>query len=217
MNADLYTAVSNFLFLLAQLLIILTIPILVAAAASWLWQKANEIKGKLSSQQLATLQSVASIAVKAAEQAGLSKQLASAEKKEYAIKVAQDYLNSIGVKVDVKAVASSLEADVLKQFNTPKPVVETPEELAALLHQAIESGVLAAEQSGVKAAALNAGVSLAQQKKQYATNLAQKFLEEHGVKMDQQVIDGMIEAQIMRFKMQAAAEAAKVQPPVVNG
>lgn len=217
MNADLYTAVSNFLFLLAQLLIIIAIPILVAAAASWLWQKANEIKGKLSSQQLATLQNVASIAVKAAEQAGLSKQLASAEKKDYAIKVAQDYLNSIGVKVDVKAIASSLEAEVLKQFNTPTPVVDTPEARAALLQKAIESGVLAAEQSGMKAAALNAGVSLAQQKKQYAVELTQKYLAQYGVQVDQQVVDGLIEAQIMRFKMQAAAEAAKVQPPVVNG
>jgi hypothetical protein len=68
----------------------------------------------------------------------------------------------------------------------------------------------------LKAAALNAGVSLAQHKKQYAVDLAQKYLDQHGVRMDPQVVDGLIEAQIMRFKMQAAAEAAKMQPPA-NG
>ena len=211
---DIYSALSGFLYTVAQVLLIISLPILIAAAAFWLRQKANEIKARLSAEQLATLQSVAGIAVKAAEQAGLSKQLASgSEKREYAIKVAQDYLNTVGVKVDVKAITSLIESEVLKQFNNPTPIVDTPEARAALLQKAVESGVLAAEQSGLKAAAMNVGVSLAQQKKQYATNLAQKYLEQHGIRMDPQIVDGLIEAQIMRFKMQAAAETAKLQPP----
>lgn len=211
---DLYNALSSFLFLIAQLLLLISIPILIAAAAMWLRQKANEIKSRLSAEQLSTIQNVASIAVKAAEQAGLSKQLASgSEKREYALKVAQDYLNSLGVKIEVKTIASMLEAEVHKQFSTPTPVVDTPEARAALLQKAIESGVLAAEQSGLKAAALNAGVSIAEQKKQYAGDLAKKYLSEHGVRMDPSVVDGLIEAQIIRFKI----EAAKAQPPVANG
>lgn len=144
--------------------------------AFWLRQKAAEIKARLSAEQLATLQNAAGIAVKAAEQAGLSKQLASgSEKREYAIKVAQDYLNTVDVRVDVKAITSLIESEVLKQFNGPTPIVDSPEARAALLQKAVESGVLAAEQSGLKAAAMNVGVSLAQQKKQYAVNLAGKY------------------------------------------
>ncbi len=214
MTPDLYNALTSFLYMVAQVLLIISLPILIAAAAFWLRQKANEIKARLSAEQLATLQNVAGIAVKAAEQAGLSKQLASgSEKREYALKVAQDYLNTIGVKVDVKAVTSLIESEVLKQFNSPTPIVDSPEARAALLQKAVESGVLAAEQSGLKAAAMNVGVSLAQQKKQYATNLAQKYLEQHGIRMDPQIVDGLIEAQIMRFKMAAAAETAKLQQP----
>lgn len=205
---------NNFLSLVAQALLIIALPILVAAAAYWLRQKALELKSKLTRDQLATIESIGSLAVRAAEQAGLTKQIAGgAAKKEYAIKVAQDYLNGLGVKVDVKAIANVVESEVIKQFNNSAPMVDSPAARAALLDKAIESAVLAAEQSGLKAvgtsAAMNLGVSVAQQKKQYALNLAQKYLEEHGVKMDMQVIDGMLEAQIMRFKIQAAEAAAR--------
>ena len=190
--------------MLAQVLLIISLPILIAAAAFWLRQKANEIKARLSPSNSPRCK-CCGIAVKAAEQAGLSKQLASgSEKREYAIKVAQDYLNTVGVKVDVKAITSLIESEVLKQFNSPTPIVDSPEARAALLQKAVESGVLAAEQSGLKAAAMNVGVSLAQQKKQYAANLAGKYLEQHGIRMDPPIVDGLIEAQIMRFKIEAA-------------
>jgi len=68
--------------------------------------------------------------------------------------------------------------------------------------------VLAAEQSGLKAlaasGAVNLGASLAGQKKQYAVNAARKYLEDQGIRVDLTVIDTLIEAQIMRFKMLAA-------------
>ena len=205
---------NNFLSLLAQALLIVALPVLVAAAAYWLRQKALELKSKLTRDQLATIESIGSLAVRAAEQAGLTKQIAGgAAKKEYAIKVAQDYLNGLGVKVDVKAIANVVESEVIKQFNNSAPMVDSPAARAALLDKAIESAVLAAEQSGLKAvgtsAAMSLGVSVAQQKKQYALDMAKKYLEEHGVKMDMQVIDGMLEAQIMRFKIQAAEAARK--------
>lgn len=206
--------INNFLSLVAQALLIIALPILVAAAAYWLRQNALELKSKLTKDRLATIESIGSLAVRAAEQAGLSKQIAGgAAKKEYAIKVAQDYLNGLGVKVDVKTIANVVESEVIKQFNNSAPMVDSPAARAALLDKAIESAVLAAEQSGLKSvgtsAAMNLGVSVAQQKKQYALNMAQKYLEEHGVKMDIQVIDGMLEAQIMRFKIQAAEAAAR--------
>jgi len=199
---------NSFLSTLAQGLLVVAIPILIAAAAYWLKQKGDEIKSKLTQEQLTTLESVGAIAVRAAEQAGLSKQImGGAAKKDYALKVAQDYLNRIGVKMDVATVASVVEAEVLKQFNSAAPPADTPATRAALIDKAVESAVLAAEQSGLKAAAVNAGTSIAGQKKQYALSLAKKYLEDHGLRVDMSMVDGLIEAQIMRFKIQAAQAA----------
>ncbi len=35
-------------------------------------------------------------------------------------------------------------------------------------------------------------------------NLAQQHLKDHGIKVDLSLVDGLIEAQILRFKMEAA-------------
>lgn len=65
--------------------------------------------------------------------------------------VVQDYFNGLGVKVDVKAIANVVESEVIKQFNNSVPMVDSPVTRAALLDKAIESAVLAVEQSGLKA------------------------------------------------------------------
>jgi hypothetical protein len=205
-----FQVISGFLFLLAQALLVVALPVLIAAAAFWLKQKGDEIKSKLSRDQLSALESIGSIAVRAAEQAGLTKQIAGgAAKKEYALEVAQNYLKSIGVKVDLTAVTNVIEAEVLKQFNNAAPPADTPQARAALIDKAVESAVLAAEQSGLKAAAANLGASVAEQKKQYALGLAKKYLEDQGVRVDMTVIDGLLEAQIMRFKIKAAETVKK--------
>ncbi len=205
-----FQVISGFLFLLAQALLVVALPVLIAAAAFWLKQKGDEIKSKLSKDQLSALESIGSIAVRAAEQAGLTKQIAGgAAKKEYALEVAQNYLKSIGVKVDLTAVTNVIEAEVLKQFNNAAPPADTPQARAALIDKAVESAVLAAEQSGLKAAAANLGASVAEQKKQYALGLAKKYLEDQGVRVDMTVIDGLLEAQIMRFKIKAAETVKK--------
>ncbi len=205
-----FQVISDFLFLLAQALLVVALPVLIAAAAFWLKQKGDEVKSKLSKDQLSALESIGSIAVRAAEQAGLTKQIAGgAAKKEYALEVAQNYLKSIGVKIDLTAVTNVIEAEVLKQFNNAAPPADTPQARAALIDKAVESAVLAAEQSGLKTAAANLGASVAEQKKQYALGLAKKYLEDQGVRVDMTVIDGLLEAQIMRFKIKAAETTKK--------
>ncbi len=195
---------NDFLYRLAQGLLIAAIPVLVAAAVYWLKQKGDEIKSKLGKDKLAALESIGALAVRAAEQAGLSQQIAGgAAKKEYALSLAQNQLNALGIKIDVKLIAGILESEVLKQFNSGAPPADTPETRVALIEKAVESAVLAAEQSGLKAVAANAAVSLAKQKKEYALSLACKYLQDHGLRVDMSVVDGLIEAQIMRFKMQA--------------
>jgi len=81
--------------------------------------------------------------------------------------------------------------------------VDTPETRSALIDKAVEAAVLAAEQSGVKQVAVEAGAQIAMSKKQYAVNLANQYLTEHGIKVDPALVDGLIEAQIMRLKLKA--------------
>jgi hypothetical protein len=77
-----------------------------------------------------------------------------------------------------------------------------------LLDKAVETAVLAAEQSGAKKLAVEAGTDLALAKKEYALDLVQKYLTEHGIKVDLGLLDGMIEAQVMRLKLQTGEDIA---------
>lgn len=195
---------NDFLTMVAQAFLIIALPILIMALAYWLKQRGDEIKSKLGHDKLTALESIAAVAVRAAEQAGLNKQLTGgAAKREQAVRVAQDYLNSLGLKIDVQTVVSAVESEVLKQFNSGQPPADSGEARAALIDKAVESAVLAAEQSGLKAAAAGAAAT-GEQKKQYALSLAQKYLENNGLKVDLAVVDGLLEAQIMKFKMQSA-------------
>ena len=204
---------QDFLALIAQALLIIALPILIAAVAYWLKQKGDELKSKLGKEKLAALESIGAVAVRAAEQAGLTKQVAGGAKKDYALQVAQNYLKSLGIQIDVKTIANVVESEVLRQFNNAAPPADTPEARAALIDKAVEAAVLAAEQSGLKAVAANAALSgaasLAEQKKQYALSFAQKYLEDHGLKVNLALVDGLLEAQIMKFKIQSAQALSK--------
>jgi len=88
---------TTFLAMLAQAFLIISIPILVAAAFQWMRSKAAEIKQKLTAEQLAMIEKGVQLAVKAAEQAGFAGQLKSgSEKKQYAIDAVQRYLDRAG-------------------------------------------------------------------------------------------------------------------------
>jgi hypothetical protein len=208
---------NEFLALLAQGLLVVSLPILILAAAYWFKQRGDEIKSRLSRDRLSSLESIGANAVRAAEQAGITKQIVGGgAKKEYALKTAQDYLRSLGIRIDVRTVANVVESEVLRQFNSAaqpgtdvQPSAPTPTTRATLLEKAIEYAVLAAEQSGLKAAAIQAGASMAEQKKTYALGLAGKYLEDNGLRVDMSVVDGLIEAQIMKFKIQAAQAVKK--------
>lgn len=195
---------TNFLAQLAQALLIIAIPIVVAGAFMWARQKAAEIKQNLSKEQLLMIEKGVHIAVKAAEQAGFSGILKSGiEKKEYAIDAVQRYLDRAGVAIDVEEIATLIEAEVNSQFTKYAPPVDTPEARSALIDKAVEAAVLAAEQSGLKKVAVEGAANVALSKKDYATNLAEKYLAEHGLKIDTSLIDGLIEGQIMKLKFKA--------------
>ena len=194
---------SNFLSLLAQGLLIVALPVVIAAAFQWFRKMSAELKQKLTADQWRVIESGIRIAVRAAEQAGLSGQLGGgSQKKEYAIQAAQRYLDRSGVSVDAKEISTLIEAEVNQQFSKAAPPIDTPETRSALLDKAVETAVLAAEQSGAKQLAIDAGTDLAMAKKKYAMNLVEKYLTEYGIKIDPALIDGMIEAQVLRLKAQ---------------
>jgi hypothetical protein len=121
----------------------------------------------------------------------------------------QSYLDRAGVPLDVGEISTLIEAEVNKQFSNYAPPVDSPETRSALIDKAIETAVLAAEQTGVKQLAVEAASDLAIAKKDYAVELASRYLEEHGITVDPALVDGMIEAQIMKLKLQVMEWKAK--------
>ena len=187
---------SSFLSILASALFALAIPILIAFLFQWFRQKSAELRSRLTAQQQQFIDAGVGIAVRAAEQMGLSQQLAGGGqgKKAFALKTAQDYLNRLGVQIDVNELATLVEAEVRQQFSNAAPVVDNAATRSALLDKAVETAVLAAEQSGLTAVIQNVGA----QKKRYAIDMAGRYLAEHGLKVDPLVLDGLIEATVRR-------------------
>jgi len=195
---------TNFLSMLAVGLLVLAIPILVAAVFQFLRTKSAEIKHNLGKERLGVIENAVKLAVRAAEQVGLSGQLKTGrEKFDYSIHAVQRYLDKAGVPIDVEEIATLIEAEVNRQFSNYAPPVDSPETRSALIDKAIELAVLSAEQSGAKKMAVDIAANAALSKKGYATEFAQKYLVEHGISVDTELIDGLIEAQIMKFKLKA--------------
>jgi len=199
--------ITVFLSLLAQALLVLAIPILIAFLFQWIRQHAAEIRSHLTAQQQQFIDAAITMAVRAAEQASASNQLSAGgqAKKAYAIKVAQDYLNRLGIRVDVNTLVALIESEVQKQFSSAAPPVDDAATRSALLDKAVEAAVLAAEQSGLSGVIQD----VAAQKKRYALDLAFRYLSEHGIRVDPAVVDGLIEAQVMRLKMATGAGAGR--------
>jgi hypothetical protein len=189
---------SSFLSILASGVLLLALPIVIAVLFQWLRQKNAEFRSHLTAQQQQFIDAGVGVAVRAAEQMGLSQQIAGGGqgKKAFALKTAQDYLNRLGVQIDVNELATLVEAEVRKQFSNAAPVVDNAAMRSALLDKAVETAVLAADQSGLTAVIQNVGV----QKKRYAMDMAGRYLAEHGLKVDPMVLDGLIEAQIRRLR-----------------
>ena len=188
---------NDALSLLAQTLLIIALPIVIAFLFQWVRQRSAEIRSRLTAQQQQFIDAAVSFAVRAAEQSGLKQQLAGGGqgKKAFAIKAAQDYLGQLGVKMDVNLLSTMIEAEVHQQFSNAAPPVDSAAARSALLDKAVQAAVLAAEQSGVSGVIQN----VVAQKKRYAVDMAAKYLAGHGVHVDPALVDGLIEAQIARM------------------
>jgi len=130
------------------------------------------------------------------------------EQRQKAVKFAQDYLDQRGVHVDVNRIASLIENELTKQVQNPSLPADSPLARQVLLQSAIESAVLAAEQSGITGQILNTAVD----KKNYAMQMARQYLQVHGLQVNDSLVSGLIEAQLLRMYLASQGQ----MPPTVS-
>jgi hypothetical protein len=198
-------AVNSFASTLVQGLLALAIPVLVAFAVPWLLQKYKEVKQNLGTEKAAMLEQGISMAVRAAEQAGLTGKIENVgkEKYGYALGAAQKYFDGLGLTVDVNELADLMESEVHKQFTNPTPLVDNAETRAALIDKAVDVAVLASQQGDVQALLNQVGMGLLDQNKDKAIDFAMEYLAEQGINLNRSLVEGLIDAHIMKLKLQA--------------
>ncbi|MBI4772074.1 MAG: hypothetical protein HY784_17075 [Chloroflexi bacterium] len=195
--------IQQLLVLIAQGLLVLAIPIVIAYLGLWLRQRAQELHSRLTVQQQQLVDTVISSVVRAAQQQGIVGELKTGgAKREYALKMASGFLARYGITgLDLSKLAALVEAEVNKQFSSAAVPPDTAEARQQLLDRAVQVAVDAAQQSGVTGLIQNIG----EQKKGYAIQFASRYLAEHGIRVPEDVLQGLIEAQIMQLKRERAA------------
>ena len=88
---------SDFLSYLAQGLLIIALPIVIAAAIQHLRVMTNRLKADMSQERQETIDWAVRVGVQFAERVGLIEKLISSEKRKRAIEVAQKFLADRGV------------------------------------------------------------------------------------------------------------------------
>lgn len=192
----------DFLSLVSEGLLVVALPIVIAAAVQHYRVMTGRLADKLGEDKWAAIQRAITTGVQVAEQTGLYEKLGGPEKKKRAIQIAQSFLEERGITLDVEKVASLVEAEVLEQFSNPSVPADSPGERQMLIDKAVESAVLAAEQSGVKGLIENTSDS----KRAYALNMANQYLNTHGIVLDEELVAGLLEAQLLRLVLAARGE-----------
>ncbi len=190
---------TDFLSLLAQGLLIVALPIVIAAAI----QNLRAMTSRLGQERQQTIDRIVSIAVQFAERAGLLEQLIGPEKRKRAIEIAERFLAERGVKIDLDTLVTLIEAEVQKQFHSPTSPVDSAQACQSLIDGAVQAAVLAAEQSGLSGLIGN----ISTEKKAYALQLAAQYLKQHDIKVDEQLVSGLIEAQLLATMLAARAQS----------
>jgi len=104
------------------------LPLLLAALLGWLGLEWKKFRSGKHAELAMYLAEAARIAVASAEQSGLAKLIEDkAEvKKQFAIDYVENYLETVGLRVNVNLIADTIEAEVKKQFPHPEPVHSLP-------------------------------------------------------------------------------------------
>ncbi|MBN1120274.1 MAG: hypothetical protein JXJ17_04295 [Anaerolineae bacterium] len=193
---------NDFLSILSQALLIIALPIIIAAAVQTFRVQTQKLKDNIGEDRFNALKSIVQTAVQVAEQTGVLEKLTGSEKRNQAVDFVQSWLRDHNVNIDVDQIASLVEAEVLTQFQNPTAPVNTAESRQQLIDKAVESAVLAAEQSGLKGLIQN----LSAEKKAYAMQMSKEYLAQHGINIPDTLIDGMIEATLLRYTLAARGQ-----------
>jgi hypothetical protein len=189
----------NFMSVFAEALLVIALPIVIAAAIQHFRVMTQRYYGTLSEGQQQALNRAVQIAVQVAEQSGVLEGLIGPEKRQRAVEVAQSFLKERGVKIDMNRLVSLIEAEVATQFNNPSLPADTLQARQELIDKAVEAAVLAAEQSGYRGHIQNT----AAEKKAYAMRLIKLYLDEHNITIHDELASGLIEAQLLRLALAA--------------
>lgn len=185
---------------LLELALAVAIPFIVYYLAQFVRRYAEEARRRMGETERSLLDRAIEVAVKSVEQKGLAGLISGGEaKKQEAIKIAGQYLEHFGLRLDVGRISDMIEAEVLTQFSHPTAPSLSPGQRAQILDKAVELAVLAAEQSGLTGVIENEG----KKKKAYAIQFAERYLREHGFEMELDVVSDMIEAQLIKLLMEA--------------
>lgn len=204
--------IVEFLTLLAQGLLVIALPILIAAGV----QAVRVQSRRLGQERLDTILTGVRMAVAVAERAGLVDKLTGPEKRAEALRLADAFLRKRGIRLDLEELVNLVEAEVILQFRNPQPPQDTPENRQALIDKAIEAAVLAAEQAGLAGLIENIG----RRKKAHAMTIVAQYLDQAGVEIPAELASSLIEAQLLRFKLAASGRlpaSTRTRPPAGSG
>jgi hypothetical protein len=104
-------------------LIQILLPVILGALALWLKELIAGARAKLSTEQLAFMESLASQLVLAAEQSGLTGAISDlgAEKKQWVIDQLQAVADAKHIKLDMDQLSALVEAAVVAAFGLSEP------------------------------------------------------------------------------------------------
>jgi len=121
-------AISHFLQLLIEAVITAALPIVIHRSVMFLEARAKSIWSSIDSEKRWLIKEAVRTAVLAAEQSGLSNELMATgkAKKDYALRMAQNYLTEFGIEIDLSVLDSMIESIVWEELkkDLPKDLTE---------------------------------------------------------------------------------------------
>lgn len=113
---------EQFISVFLQKFLEIVLPVLATALAglviAWITKVIGDVKSKLTEDQEWIINQAIKSAVLAAEQANIAG--AVKEKKEYALNIAEQWLASKGITIDLNILDARIEAAVYDEFNRDK-------------------------------------------------------------------------------------------------
>jgi hypothetical protein len=122
-----WSEVSPIVSAVLQVVLVAVLSIVAQYVTRWLKAKSAEALSAAKDYQpsiLAMVESIASVAVKAAEQAGAAGLIE--DKKRYAMGVASKWLDDQGIIIDLSLISAAVEAAVLSELHGGKEVKALP-------------------------------------------------------------------------------------------